>query len=259
MRAALLVDNLQISRWQLEALDVAQESIDLVLVLNCKNTSNKKNYVKNFFFYALNIFTLKNSLTKRVPINLEQTEVINFESIYKGAWQSLPRMEDRWESFGTLREQIQHACIPILKHSGVSDMIAPFVDVSNLWGNIIFDAGGFSKPHTHGSGHTLWSGVYYPKGIDDEGEDLDNFDEEKTIINGWVREDGMLILFDPAYVTKTLITTKFDNKEFYGNDVTVVPRESLLILFHTWMLHMVTPLTKKEKRYSISFGIHKPA
>ena len=91
MRAALLVDNLQISRWQLEALDVAQESIDLVLVLNCKNTSNKKNYVKNFFFYALNIFTLKNSLTKRVPINLEQTEVINFESIYKGAWQSLPK------------------------------------------------------------------------------------------------------------------------------------------------------------------------
>ena len=71
-------------------------------------------------------------------------------------------------------------------------------------------------------------------------------------------KDGMLILFDPAYVTKTLITTKFDNKEFYGNDVTVVPRESLLILFPTWMLHMVTPLTKKEKRYSISFGIHKP-
>ena len=173
------------------------------------------------------------------------------------AWQSLGKMEDRWESFSTLREQITRACVPILKHSGISDMVAPFVDVSNLWGNIIFDAGGFSKPHTHGSGHTLWSGVYYPKGVDDV-DDLDEFDEEKTIINGWVREDGILILFDPAYVTKTLITTKFDNKEFYGNDVTIVPRESLLILFPTWMLHMVTPLTKKEKRYSISFGIHKP-
>lgn len=91
LRAALLVDNLQISRWQLKALEVAQESIDVVLVLNCKNTSNKKNYVKNFFFYALNIFTLKNSLTKLAPINLAQTEVCNFESIYKGAWQSFPK------------------------------------------------------------------------------------------------------------------------------------------------------------------------
>ena len=90
LRAALLVDNLQISRWQLEALKVARESIDVVLVLNCKNTSNKKNYLKNFFYYALNFFTLKNSLTKRAPINLAQTEVFNFESIYKGAWQSFP-------------------------------------------------------------------------------------------------------------------------------------------------------------------------
>ena len=90
LRAALLVDNLQIARWQLEALNVAQESIDLVLILNCKNTSNKKNYLKNFFYYALNLFTLKNSLTKRVLINLEQTEVVDFESIYKGAWQSFP-------------------------------------------------------------------------------------------------------------------------------------------------------------------------
>ena len=65
------------------------------------------------------------------------------------AWQSLGKMEDRWESFSTLREQITRACVPILKHSGISDMVAPFVDVSNLWGNIIFDAGGFSKPHTH--------------------------------------------------------------------------------------------------------------
>ena len=42
LRAALLVDSLRISRWQLEALEVAQEAIDVVLVLNCKNTSNKK-------------------------------------------------------------------------------------------------------------------------------------------------------------------------------------------------------------------------
>jgi len=91
LRAALLLNNLQISRWQLAALEMAQESIDVVLVLNCKNTSSKRNYIKYFCYYALNIFTLKNSLTKWAPINLEQTKVFNFESIYKGAWQSFSK------------------------------------------------------------------------------------------------------------------------------------------------------------------------
>lgn len=173
------------------------------------------------------------------------------------SWQSLPKMEDRWDSFVTLKEQILQTCVPILRHSGVSEMIAPFVIVGNLWGNIIDNAGGFSKPHMHGSGNTLWSGVYYPKGID-KIDNLDDFDEEKTIINGWERRDGVLILFDPAYTTKSLIQTNVDSREFYGGDVSVIPRESLLILFPTWMMHMVTPLTKREKRYSISFAINKP-
>ena len=173
------------------------------------------------------------------------------------SWQSLAKMEDRWDSFVTLKEQILQTCVPILKHSGISDMIAPFVSVGNLWGNIIDNAGGFSKPHMHGSGKTLWSGVYYPKGLE-KIDDLDDFDEEKTIINGWAKGDGVLVLFDPSYNTKSLIQTKFDSREFYGGDVSVIPRESLLILFPTWMMHMVTPLTKKEKRYSISFAINKP-
>ncbi len=91
LRAALLVDNLEVSRWQLEALEAANESIDIVLILNCENTRNKKNYVKNFFYYALNVFTLKNSLTKRAPINRKIAKVKNLESIYEGVWQSFPK------------------------------------------------------------------------------------------------------------------------------------------------------------------------
>ena len=90
LRAALLVDNLQICRWQLDALEAAHRSVELVLVLNCQNTRNKKNYIKNFLYYALNLITLKNSLTKRIPISLNQTEVVNFQSKYESAWQSLP-------------------------------------------------------------------------------------------------------------------------------------------------------------------------
>ena len=173
------------------------------------------------------------------------------------SWQSLSQMEDRWDSFVTLKEQILQASIPILRHSGISDISAPFVTVSNLWGNIIDNAGGYSKPHMHGSGKTLWSGVYYPKGLE-KIDNLDDFDEEKTIINGWAKGDGVLILFDPAYTIKSLVKTNYSSREFYGDDVSVIPRESLLILFPVWMMHMVTPLTKKEKRYSISFAINKP-
>ena len=34
-----------------------------------------------------------------------------------------------------------------------------------ICGQMCFDVGGYSRPHLHGSGRTLWSGVYYPKGL----------------------------------------------------------------------------------------------
>ena len=68
---------------------------------------------------------------------------------------------------------------------------------------------------------------------------------------------GLLVIFDPVKTTKGLIKTATYTREFYGTEVSVTPRESLLILFPVWMLHMVTPLTKKSKRYSISFAINK--
>ena len=65
-------------------------------------------------------------------------------------------------------------------------------------------------------------------------------------------------MFDPSHGFKNQVETKLNSQEFYGGEVSVVPRESLLILFPAWLIHMVTPLTKKEKRYSISFDVNKP-
>lgn len=92
LKAALLVDNLQLNKWQLDALDTANNSIEIVLILNCQNTRNKKSYLKNFLYYALNYFTLKNHLTKRQSFSLPNVNVVNFKSMYKGAWQSLPEI-----------------------------------------------------------------------------------------------------------------------------------------------------------------------
>ena len=64
------------------------------------------------------------------------------------------------------------------------------------------DVGAYARPHIHGNGRTLWSGVYYPKGLQ-EIENLDVWNEDNTILNGYPSNiDGMLVLFDPSRTTK---------------------------------------------------------
>ena len=169
------------------------------------------------------------------------------------SWQSFPDMEQKHDSFKTLREQIQYALKPIMRHSGFQQEVVDECKVENLWANLIFDAGGYSTPHFHGSGRTLWSGVYYPQGME-VNINLDEFKEEKWIQLGHRDGDGILVLFDAAKFTKAQVYKPFETGEYYGQEVTVIPRESLLVVFPAWMGHMVTPLTKKENRYSISFA-----
>ena len=171
------------------------------------------------------------------------------------SWQSFPTMETKYDSFKKLREQIQYALKPIMKHSGFEQKVVDKCKVENLWANLIFDAGGYSTPHFHGSGRTLWSGVYYPQGmVEEESDNLDEFKEEEWIQLGHKKGDGILVLYDAAKLVKAQVYKPFDTGEYYGQEVTVVPRSSLLVLFPAWMSHMVTPLTKKENRYSISFA-----
>ena len=175
-------------------------------------------------------------------------------------WQSNPYLEDMYESFERLRGLIDAAAKPVLGHSGVTDETLPQIRTEGLWANVCFDVGGYSRPHIHGAGRTLWSGVYYPQSLHDEitNDNLDEFEEHTTIMPGFQKGDGLLVLLDPSKTTKGLLLTQFNSREFYGGEVSVFPRESLLILFPVWVMHMVTPLTKKEKRYSISFSIQKP-
>ena len=91
IRAALIVDNLKLEKWQLDSLESARKSIELILILNCQNTKTKKNYLKNFLYYLLNFFTLKNKLTKKQFLSSPNAKIVNFESLYNGAWQSFPK------------------------------------------------------------------------------------------------------------------------------------------------------------------------
>lgn len=99
-KAALLVDDLYLSKWQSDAIEAANDLIEIVVVLNCQNTKIKKQYLKNFMYYILNVLALKNQLTRKSEVMFSNAAIIDFESIYKGAWQSLPgkiykELEDR--------------------------------------------------------------------------------------------------------------------------------------------------------------------
>ena len=91
IKTAIIVDNLSLMKWQKDALEEVKKKIDVVLILNCRNTKNKKQLFKNFFYYILNIFSLKNYLSKKSKIVYSQNKIIDFNSVYNGSWQSLPK------------------------------------------------------------------------------------------------------------------------------------------------------------------------
>jgi hypothetical protein len=90
INSALIVDNLSISNWQNSALGFASDSLNIKLILNCTNTNLQRFYSRHFAYYVLNILSLKNKQTRRVPCDIQNAEVINFESGYEGSWQTVP-------------------------------------------------------------------------------------------------------------------------------------------------------------------------
>ena len=91
IKTAIIVDNLKIKKWQKISLEKALEKIDVVLILNCKNTSSKKYIFKKNFYYILNFFTLRNEFTKKIKLNKFNAKIINFKSDYFNQWQSIPK------------------------------------------------------------------------------------------------------------------------------------------------------------------------
>lgn len=89
-RAALLVDNLRLCKWQSDALKAASDMVEVVMVLNCQNTTTKKNIRKHSLYYFLNFFALRNHLTRKRVEQFPNRSVINFSADYAGAWQYLP-------------------------------------------------------------------------------------------------------------------------------------------------------------------------
>lgn len=182
----------------------------------------------------------------------------------EGTWQSevSPGMETKYQSFDILKDIIWQAASPVMINVGYQkEYVQECFQITNLWANLIWKRGGWSHPHTHGDGHVVFTGVYYPISPNSHNLNLDNFEFEKHILaQNKNYEGGTLVIRDPAKTTKII---RGDDRflslyPYYGINTVVIPRESLLVLFPSWLEHYVEPLIdEKFKRYSISFSIGK--
>jgi hypothetical protein len=91
-RLILITDGLTVHEWQRRALETLPAD-DRITVFACTNTALKRRWAKHFLYYALNMVTVRNPLTRQVPLGdvggrLEQ--VTEFASEWEGNWQRLP-------------------------------------------------------------------------------------------------------------------------------------------------------------------------
>ena len=91
MKIALILDNNQIEKWQLESLYKCGDEIKIDLILNCQNTKNKRSIFVNFLYYFFNFFLVRNRFRQKFNINkidfFKNIKNISFHSKYDGNWQ----------------------------------------------------------------------------------------------------------------------------------------------------------------------------
>ena len=172
-------------------------------------------------------------------------------------WQSEGGMENKYQSFFELRGYIRQTIEATLPSLGFT--ITNFEDYfkcNELWANILEKPGAFHIPHMHGTGETLFAGVYYPEDY------LTDNDAKSDIRATSIPEPGDLMLFDPAANEKRAVIPQdiVNRYPYYGSEVCIRPRKGNLVIFPSYLTHMVAPLygdNLPERRMSISFSYSK--
>jgi len=165
-----------------------------------------------------------------------------------GGWHSKTNLETKYDSYKKLCQILTEYGNQYCRLHGYK----PGIVCSDLWANIN-QSGDLNFLHHHGT--TALAGVYYPIESITDGNLNFNYTDKNPIKPGtWNNKDGgSLVLQDPAYGKKVhLLTEKPSafNVDFYH----VYPTSSILILFPTYLLHMVLPFKEDKTRLSISFA-----
>lgn len=91
VKIGVLVDGMHLSVWQANGLLSLADEADF-FVYSCTNGSSEQRRFRYALYYLLNLFTIRNRLTRTVPLpdDLPIVSRRTFEVEYDGAWQALP-------------------------------------------------------------------------------------------------------------------------------------------------------------------------
>jgi hypothetical protein len=173
-----------------------------------------------------------------------------------GVFQTKSGLEKKYDSFKILSKKIKHFLLDFIKNVKVHD---EFV-VGGIWGNINNDPFAFHMPHSHGINNScIFTGVYFPTSGYFDNDTLKEYNNSKSpIVTSKTQPNpGDLVLLDPNENIKTAISTqKTEKYPFFGNPICITPVKNTIVVFPSYLNHMVTP-TKKENytRISIAYNV----
>lgn len=173
-----------------------------------------------------------------------------------GVFQTKSGLEKKYDSFKILSEKIKHFLLDFIKNVKVHD---EFV-VGGIWGNVNNDSFAFHMPHSHGINNScIFTGVYFPTSGYFDNDKLKEYNNSKfPIVTSKTQPNpGDLVLLDPNENIKTAISTRKTEKyPFFGNPICITPVKNTIVVFPSYLNHMVTP-TKKENytRISIAYNV----
>lgn len=186
-----------------------------------------------------------------------------------GAWQSQADLDEKYESFALLRENIKTTIYSLLPKYGFEcdGSYDDYFECGMLWANVMTTEASYHIPHIHGTGETLFSGVYYPssglkyKSLTETPQDYypeEDYDDVELRASS-VPESGDLVLFDPAATEKRQVIPAFVKRyPYYGSEICIKPKKSHLVIFPNYLMHMVSPISYPDYiRLSISFSFRK--
>ena len=165
-----------------------------------------------------------------------------------GGWHSTLKMEERYDSFQTLRDKIEECSNDFCRQTGHKDGLI----VERLWANIS-GPGDINMPHHHGG--SALTGVYYPLyEMVDGNMKVDYQDNPQLLPGSWDGKRGGTVVFhDPVYGQKIRLRKTKDVSPFTIEHYHLYPVTGLLAVFPSYLLHTVTPFKDNKIRMSISF------
>ncbi len=173
-----------------------------------------------------------------------------------GVRQTIGSLEEQYESFKELKEIIEEVSRGIVEYSKSG---GSKISVEAFWANVNNDPFAFHMPHSHTVKY-MFTGVYFPSSGISKGVHLSsrqNLDEPVVLQSKSQPDPGSLVLLDPLEFVKNAISIGETSRyPFFGHPISVTPKEATLVIFPSYLPHMVTP-TKDPNltRVSIAFNL----